>query len=114
MPPSCAIAIASLASVTVSIADDRRGILRRTPLVSCAETSVCPGMTSDGPGTSKTSSKVSAIAVSSADRLEVMPTSPDFGGRHVQAPWGGTLSRGLYHQGLAVGSVLSRVKWECW
>ena len=59
-PPSCAIAMAVRASVTVSIAAETSGIFRRTLRVSRAPTSTCLGRTSLSAGSSSTSSKVSA------------------------------------------------------
>jgi hypothetical protein len=60
MPPCRAIAIAILASVTVSIALDTSGIDSRTPLVSLVEVSTSLGITSDSAGSRRTSSNVSA------------------------------------------------------
>ncbi len=56
MPPACAIAIASRASVTVSIAEERIGRLSRIERVSRVETSTPLGMTVEWPGRSSTSS----------------------------------------------------------
>ena len=60
MPPSWAIVIARRASVTVSIAAETNGRLRRMPRVSRVERSTSRGSTSEYAGTSRTSSKVSA------------------------------------------------------
>ena len=58
MPPCRAIAIASLASVTVSIAADTSGSCRLMLRDSRTEVSASLGITSVGPGSSSTSSKV--------------------------------------------------------
>ena len=50
IPPACAIAIASLASVTVSIAAETIGRLRRMARVSRAPMSVALGITELMPG----------------------------------------------------------------
>ena len=60
MPPSCAIVIARRASVTVSMAADRIGRLRRIVRVSCVLRSASRGRKSEYAGTRSTSSKVSA------------------------------------------------------
>ena len=60
MPPACAMAIAILASVTVSIADATIGMLRGIARVIRDRTSTSDGITSESPGCSSTSSKVSA------------------------------------------------------
>ncbi len=60
MPPSWAIAIASLDSVTVSMAADIRGMLRVISRVRRVWSLTSFATTSDSPGTSSTSSKVSA------------------------------------------------------
>src|SRR3954452_1246412 len=54
------MAMASRASVTVSIAEEMIGIFREIERVSRVLTSTPLGMTSEWPGVSKTSSKVSA------------------------------------------------------
>src|SRR5665648_135873 len=64
MPPACAMALASRASVTVSMAEDRMGILTEIDRVTREATSTSFGSTSDGPGRISTSSKVSAKALS--------------------------------------------------
>src|SRR4051812_19481729 len=63
-PPSCAIAIARPDSVTVSIAALISGTFRRMLRVNHEETSTCVGSTVECCGTSRTSSKVSAVAMS--------------------------------------------------
>ena len=62
MPPACAMAMASRASVTVSMAAERIGMLSSMSPAMRVRTSVSPGMTSEWPGCSSTSSKVSASA----------------------------------------------------
>ena len=59
-PPSCAMAMARRASVTVSMAEERMGILRPIELVTCVRTSAAEGRISEAAGTRSTSSKVSA------------------------------------------------------
>ena len=59
-PPACAMAIASLASVTVSMAEAMIGILSEISRVMRVRISASDGSTSDNPGVSRTSSKVSA------------------------------------------------------
>src|SRR5262245_2499970 len=61
-PPCCAIAIARRDSVTVSIAALTRGTERRMRRVSRVATSTSRGTTSECRGTSRTSSKVRAVA----------------------------------------------------
>ena len=58
MPPSLAMAIAILDSVTVSIAAVISGMLRLMSLVSFVFVETLSGVTSDFAGISKTSSKV--------------------------------------------------------
>ena len=58
MPPARAIAMAILASVTVSIAELTSGTFSRIRLVSWLEVSAAPGTTSEAAGSSSTSSKV--------------------------------------------------------
>ena len=60
MPPNCAMAIAMLASVTVSIAEATIGTLSGMSRVIRLRMSTSDGSTSDRPGLSSTSSKVSA------------------------------------------------------
>ena len=61
MPPSCASAMASGASVTVSIAADTTGMLRRIVRVNCVARLTSRGSTLECAGTNKTSSNVSAF-----------------------------------------------------
>ena len=61
-PPCCAIAIARRDSVTVSIAALTSGTHRRMFRVSRVVTSTCVGTTFECRGTSRTSSKVRAVA----------------------------------------------------
>ena len=72
MPPAWAIAMAILPSVTVSIADDKIGMLRLMVFVSLVAVSTSPGITSEGPGRSKTSSNV-------RERGKFKRSEPDFG-----------------------------------
>ena len=58
MPPNCAMAIAICASVTVSIAEDRIGMLSRMPRVSSVRVSAWLGSTAEAAGVRSTSSKV--------------------------------------------------------
>ena len=60
MPPACAMAIAIAASVTVSIAEATIGMFSEISRVMRVRTSTSDGSTSDRPGFSSTSSKVSA------------------------------------------------------
>jgi hypothetical protein len=64
MPPCCAIAIASIDSVTVSIAALTSGTLSVMLRVKRVLTSTCAGTTCECRGTSRTSSKVRAVAMS--------------------------------------------------
>ena len=59
-PPSCAKAIANGASVTVSIAAERRGMFSCMLRVSCVARETSRGSTLEYAGTNKTSSKVRA------------------------------------------------------
>src|SRR4051812_17552674 len=61
MPPSCAIAIASRASVTVSMAADTRGRFRAMLRDRRVASEVSLGRTWENAGTNNTSSKVSAF-----------------------------------------------------
>ena len=63
MPPACAMAMASLASVTVSMAEDMTGICREIERVTREEMSTSFGSTLEAAGLIRTSSKVSAIAL---------------------------------------------------
>ena len=60
MPPACAIAIAILYSVTVSMAEATIGRLSAIERVMRVRISTSDGSTSDRPGLSSTSSKVNA------------------------------------------------------
>ena len=60
MPPACAMAIAISASVTVSMAEATIGMLSAISRVMRVRMSTSDGSTSDRPGLSRTSSKVSA------------------------------------------------------
>ena len=60
MPPAWAIAMASRASVTVSMAEETIGMLSEIERVSRVLMSTALGMTSEWPGVSRTSSKVRA------------------------------------------------------
>src|ERR1700691_4146440 len=60
MPPACASAIASLLSVTVSMAAEMRGMPSEIVRVRRAEMSTSAGSTEDAAGTSSTSSNVNA------------------------------------------------------
>jgi hypothetical protein len=59
-PPACAIAMAIRLSVTVSIAEARRGRLTLIERVTHERTSAWDGRISEWPGVSNTSSKVRA------------------------------------------------------
>ena len=60
MPPACAMAIAILYSVTVSMAEAMIGRLSEIERVMRVRISTSDGSTSDRPGLSSTSSKVNA------------------------------------------------------
>ena len=79
MPPACAIAMASLASVTVSIAADRIGTLRSMSPAMRVLMSVPPGMTSEWPGCRSTSSKVSAITPVAVSMIFAMASPQNAG-----------------------------------
>ena len=64
MPPDWAMAMASRASVTVSMADDRIGICTPIERVTRELTSTALGSTSEAAGRMSTSSKVSATSES--------------------------------------------------
>ena len=68
MPPCWAIAIASPASVTVSIAAEISGMPSSISRVSRVPTSTSAGRTSEWAGSSSTSSKVSASRIAIAAR----------------------------------------------
>ncbi len=63
MPPSCAMAMARRASVTVSIAAETIGILRARPLVSRVSRETSRGRISEYAGSRRTSSNVSASSI---------------------------------------------------
>ena len=67
MPPACAMAIAILVSVTVSIAEAMIGMLSAIARVMRVRMSTSDGSTSDRPGLSSTSSKVNASGKGIAD-----------------------------------------------
>ena len=69
MPPNCAIAMASLCSVTVSIAEEISGILRWILFVSCVFTSASPGPIELSEGCNKTSSKVNASSIIKINKI---------------------------------------------
>src|ERR1700722_12766248 len=77
------MAIASLASVTVSIAAEMIGRLRRIERVSCVPRFVALGMTALNPGRSKTSSNArpSGIKLDSATAIAMRPHVDRTGGR---------------------------------
>ena len=62
MPPAWAMAMAMRLSVTVSIAEDRIGMLRKISLVTRVRMSTWAGSTSERAGCSSTSSNVSALS----------------------------------------------------
>ena len=61
-PPSRAIAMAKLASVTVSMAALTSGMFRRIFFVSHVDVSTSPGITCDYRGTRETSSNVKCVS----------------------------------------------------
>jgi hypothetical protein len=64
IPPLWAMAMASRLSVTVSMAADTSGMFSLISRVNRVDTSTWVGITSDAPGSSKTSSKVSPSRIS--------------------------------------------------
>ena len=79
MPPAWAMAMARRFSVTVSMAEDTRGMFRTILRVSRLWVLASVGMTADGPGSSKTSSKVRPSRISiglSVLRAAYKPTAP--------------------------------------
>ena len=92
MPPACAIAMASRASVTVSIAEEMIGRFRRMARVRREPMSTALGMTVEWPGRSSTSSKArpsenaefSSVAMGSRPLKRVResrtPPAPPHGG----------------------------------
>ena len=83
-PPCCAIAIARLASVTVSMAAEISGMPSSISRVSRVRTSTSAGRTAEYAGASRTSSNASASRISHARRS--MTTSPLRDGADI-APW---------------------------
>ncbi|MCY1241720.1 hypothetical protein D9M72_546400 [compost metagenome] len=75
MPPACAMAIARRPSVTVSMAEERIGRLRSISCAMRVEMFVCPGMTSECPGWSRTSSKVRASRPVAVSMIRAMANS---------------------------------------
>ena len=69
-PPSCAIAMARRASVTVSIAAETSGMLRVIDRVRRVARATSRGTTRECAGTSRTSSKVSAFRTT---RIDISP-----------------------------------------
>ena len=72
MPPACAIAMASRPSVTVSIAEEMIGRLRRIERVSRVETSTAPGSTVEWPGRSSTSSNARPSPISNLSAIAIV------------------------------------------
>src|SRR3546814_8651739 len=64
-PPSCAITIAMSASVTVSMAEERIGILRPISLVTRVRVSAWLGRTSDSPRSEEHTSELQSLMRSS-------------------------------------------------
>jgi hypothetical protein len=64
IPPACAIDMAILLSVTVSIAELSSGMLSAIERVTRVVVSAVEGKTLEAPGTNKTSSKVRASRIS--------------------------------------------------
>ena len=87
--------MASLLSVTVSMAEERTGILTAISRVTREATSTSPGNTSDGRGANNTSSKVSATVVSSRIGRCAMCHLPRSGWPKSGAPWPLALARGV-------------------
>ncbi len=85
MPPACAMAMASRASVTVSIAEETIGRLRRMARVRREPISTALGMTVEWPGRSSTSSNArpcgnaefSSVAMGSRPRGVRESRTPD-------------------------------------
>src|SRR5687767_487975 len=75
MPPACAMAMASLASVTVSMADDRMGMCSEIVRVTRVLTSTVLGRTSEAAGRISTSSKVSPSSTSRSSFVSGMGPS---------------------------------------
>ena len=75
MPPACAIATARRASVTVSIAEEMIGTLRRIERVSLPPTSAWLGMIVLCPGRSRTSSKARPSGKADFSTIEAIANS---------------------------------------
>ena len=71
MPPASAIAIASRASVTVSMAAEMIGRLRRMVRVSCVPIFVALGITALWPGRKRTSSKARPSGIKFASTIAI-------------------------------------------
>ena len=80
MPPACAMAIAILASVTVSMAEATTGIFSVIPRVMRVRISTSDGSTSDSPGLSSTSSKVKASGNAELPVAAIAKSIPPAGG----------------------------------
>ena len=93
-PPARAMAMAILASVTVSIAELTRGTLSRILRVSREEVSAVAGTMSEAAGNSRTSSKVRpsmAILVGSSPPVRTGPALPlamDIGAASISGRYG--------------------------
>ena len=72
MPPSCAIAIANLDSVTVSIAAETIGILIEIFLENLEATLTSLGKISEYDGINKTSSYVNPSPITLTDNVSIM------------------------------------------
>ena len=98
MPPASAIAIASLASVTVSIAAETIGRLRRIVRVSWVPTFVPLGITALWPGRSRTSSNASPSGIEFASTIAIamypMWIEGAEGAKLASAAWRGCLTWG--------------------
>ena len=79
MPPFWAMQIAASCSVTVSIAADRSGVFSEISRVTWVLRSTSPGSTSEEPGSSRTSSKVSASRMRGSGRGRCGPSSSAMG-----------------------------------
>ena len=71
MPPAWAMAMARRASVTVSMAEEMMGMFRLMARVRRERTSTWLGTTSEWPGRSSTSSKVSASGIEAMSKAMV-------------------------------------------
>src|SRR5665647_455763 len=77
MPPSCAMAIASRASVTVSIAADTKGMFSSMLREKRVAREVSLGRTWENAGTNNMSSKVSALPIRRMSKLQMMDCTHD-------------------------------------